>query len=200
MWSSILQKASSRYSSKPLQHFRSSLPVLFIAVVFHIPSFLEPRCLGYDNLTSHDNLTTQDNQTTQDNSLTPYELNRNNGHYNYGYKDAARITIFAAVPFVILVYLYAKIYREVCRVKKFCYQEHNRLKTYQVAILKPTKAFENKLKVPVLFQTNWRHSDFPDLWRIVGELASILWAVNKRVFTNLCIQVFFEATCSCLCS
>ena len=31
-------------------------------------------------------------------------------------------------------------------------------------------------------------------------LASILWTVHKLVFTNLWIQVFFEANCSCLCS
>ena len=111
----------------PVNQFHSSLPVLFIAVAFHIPSFLEPRCLEQVNSTA-----------VHRHSISHSELHKNKTHYYYGYKDVARIIVFAAIPFVMLVYLYARVYLEVCRVKRMCFQlqEHNQLKNLQVAVLK----------------------------------------------------------------
>ena len=70
-------------------------------------------------------------------------------------------------------------------------------------LLWPTKMVWDKLSLVVDYMatalTFGSQNEVAAVWFLFpwSILASILWTVNKLVFTNLLIQVFFETTCSC---
>ena len=115
-----------------------------------MPSFLEERCVGLENGLENDLENGLDdglgnnNAASLNKSQESYEapktgalLSRNNPVYYYGYKDVARLIIFVVIPFISLVYLYARIVLEIRRVKKMNSHAHgaNHLKAHQVASL-----------------------------------------------------------------